>query len=141
MDQATQVESDHSIILFDGVCNLCNFFVNFIINRDPSKQFKFASLQSEKASVLLEQLGYDSTSLESIVLIQKGKIYTKSRAALEVLLALGYPWKISYIFLIIPRFISDYIYEVIAANRYSWFGKRESCRVPTADISERFLDS
>lgn len=141
MDSNSEINANQSIILFDGVCNLCNFFVNFIIDRDPYKEFKFASLQSHLASELLKNTALNEKYLESIVLIKNGNVFLKSRAALEVLRKLGYPWKLAYAFVIIPPVISDFVYDIIAKNRYSWFGRRDVCRIPTPDILERFLDS
>ncbi|MFY0598372.1 MAG: thiol-disulfide oxidoreductase DCC family protein [Cyclobacteriaceae bacterium] len=143
MDTNSEVNlnATDTIILFDGVCNLCDFFVNFVIDRDHSKKFKFASLQSDFASQSLSKIGSDHKQLTSLVLIDDGKISVKSSAALQILRQLGFPWKIFYFLIVIPRPIRDFIYDWIAKNRYKWFGKRDSCRVPTIDVMERFLDS
>jgi predicted DCC family thiol-disulfide oxidoreductase YuxK len=133
--------ADTPIIFFDGVCNLCNSAVNFVIDRDTDKQFHFASLQSDFAKGKLDQYQVDPSLLQSILLLKKGRLYHKSGAALEIGMLLGGPWRLLLVFKIIPKFIRDFIYDWIAKNRYRWFGKRETCRVPTADLKERFLDS
>jgi predicted DCC family thiol-disulfide oxidoreductase YuxK len=128
-----------SIILFDGVCNLCNGFVQFVINRDPEARFRFASLQSSAAGTLLD--GYRPTGPlpDSVVLVERGRIYTESTAALRVARALGFPWNLAYAGVIVPRPIRDAVYRWVARNRYAWFGKRTVCMVPTADRRARFL--
>nr|WP_259545673.1 thiol-disulfide oxidoreductase DCC family protein [Heyndrickxia oleronia] len=126
------------IILFDGVCNFCNGSVQFIIKRDQNKYFKFASLQSEVGAKLLMEYGVNS-SLDSFVLIEDGKLYTKSEAALRVCRSLNGLWKWGYAFRIIPLPIRNLIYDIIAKNRYRWFGKRDSCMIPSKEDQERFL--
>lgn len=127
------------VIFFDGICNLCNGAVNFIIDRDPKQKFQFASLQSTKAKELLPNKLLDVDSI--ILLTKEGKLYNKSRAALEIAKNLSGFWFLLYIFKIIPRFISDGVYDLIAKNRYKWFGKRDTCRVPTSQLQERFLEA
>jgi len=134
------VPNDHLLVLFDGVCNLCNSSVNFVIDRDKSKKFKFASLQSETAIEILKEMSDPVRSLDSIVLIKNQRIYRRSRAVLEIVRELGGLWPILYIFKIIPPVLGDLIYNWIAKNRYKWFGKTEKCRVPTEDYRERFLE-
>lgn len=125
------------IIFFDGVCNLCNGAVNFVIDRDPEGLFKLAPLQSEIAADYLDE---DRISkLDSIVLYENGKIYEKSTAALKIAKKLNGAWFLLYTFIIIPPFIRNFVYNIIAKNRYKWFGERETCRMPTEDIKERFL--
>jgi predicted DCC family thiol-disulfide oxidoreductase YuxK len=127
------------IILFDGVCNLCNQSVQFILKKDPEGVFKFASLQSESGQKLLKRLGlpYD---LNSFVLIEGNKAFLKSSAALHVCVQLNGFWRFMGIFLVIPPFIRDYFYNILAKNRYKWFGKRESCMLPAPQWKSRFLD-
>lgn len=125
------------IIFFDGVCNLCNGAVNFVIDRDPEGVFKLAPLQSEIASDYIDEERI--SKLDSIVLYENGKIYEKSTAALMVAKKLKGAWFLLYAFIIIPPFIRNFLYNIIAKNRYKWFGKRETCRIPTEDIKERFL--
>lgn len=125
------------IILFDGVCNLCNWSVQFIIKRDPKKQFSFASLQSDVGKGLLEK--HHLSDVNSVVLIKKNKCYLESNAALEICRHLSHGWKLLTIFKIIPSFIRDPLYRYIARNRYKWFGKQDSCMLPTEDMKKRFL--
>lgn len=128
------------IILFDGICNLCNSSVQFVIRQDKKKLFKFASLQSETGQSLLRQRDFDTKAMDSFVLISEGKYYSQSTAALKVLKALGGRWSILYLFILIPAFIRNAVYHFISRNRYRWFGKKDSCMIPDAEIKERFLD-
>jgi len=127
------------IILFDGVCNLCNSSVQFIIKRDTAGYFKFASLQSESGQTLLKKCGLNN-NLNSFVLIENNKVYLKSSAALRVCSKLGTGWRILSIFRFLPPFIRDFLYDIVAKNRYKWFGKEESCMLPLPEWKERFLD-
>jgi predicted DCC family thiol-disulfide oxidoreductase YuxK len=127
------------IILFDGVCNLCNSSVQFIMKRDPLAKFQFASLQSEIGQKLLRQHGLNQ-DLNSFILIEDEIVYIKSSAALRVCMNLNGLWRYLSIFRIIPPAIRDYIYVIIAKNRYKWFGKQETCMLPTPDMKKRFLD-
>ncbi|MEO1054157.1 MAG: thiol-disulfide oxidoreductase DCC family protein [Bacteroidota bacterium] len=131
----------NDVILFDGVCNLCNSSVNFVIDRDKGRYFKFAALQSEAGQELLSSLGQPTENFDSIVLVSNGKIYKKSRAALEVARKLRGLWPLLYVFMIVPWFIRNPIYDLIAKNRYRWFGKSNECRMPTPELKQRFLDS
>ena len=128
---------DHNIIFFDGICNLCNSSVNFIITRDREARFKFAPLQSEIAKNYLDQ----TEEFESIVLLTNGGVYKKSTAALKIARELKGGWKLLYIFIILPKFLRDFFYDIIAKNRYKWFGKKDACMVPTPELKSRFLDS
>lgn len=127
------------IILFDGVCNFCSGAVNFIIRQDKKKVFRFAALQSEVGQKLLEQYGLPKEKYDSFVLIDNGKVYKSSTAGLRLYSRLPWYWKWTQIFWIVPRFLRDAVYSFIARNRYRWFGKSESCMVPTADVRSRFL--
>ena len=129
----------HKIILFDGVCNLCNGAINFVIKRDKGNIFKFAALQSEIGQTLLSKFKIDTSKVDSIILIDGEKCYVKSSAALRISkhLSSGYP--LLYGFLILPKFIRDAVYDYIARNRYKWFGKKESCMIPTPELKEKFL--
>ena len=134
-----QPGSDH-IILFDGICNLCNSAVQFVIRNDKKKRFKFASLQSEAGKFLLLKGNLEPEKTDSFVLISEGFYYTRSTAALKVLKLLGGRWLLLYIFILIPAFIRDSVYNLIANHRYRWFGKKDSCMIPDASLKERFLD-
>ena len=127
------------IILFDGVCNLCNTSVQFIIKRDSTGYFKFASLQSETGQSLLKK-HHVNNDLNSVVLIENETVYLKSSAALRVCSKLGGPWPILSIFRILPPFFTDLLYDIAAKNRYKWFGKKESCMLPLPEWKHRFLD-
>jgi predicted DCC family thiol-disulfide oxidoreductase YuxK len=127
------------VILFDGVCNLCNSSVQFIIRHDPDGRFKFAALQSAAGQSLLRDHHLDPSDFTSIVLLLNGGIYQKSRAALEITRRLPGLWPLLYFFIIVPPIIRDRIYDWIAANRYKWFGRTEECMVPTPELRSRFL--
>ena len=129
----------HSIILFDGVCNLCNVAVNFVIKRDPGNVFKFAPLQEKQGALLLKTHAIDIQKLDSIVLIENGNVYTKSSAALRIARKMSNLWPLFFVLLIIPSFIRDGVYDFIAKNRYKWFGKKEQCMIPTLGLKEKFL--
>ncbi|MBE4910221.1 thiol-disulfide oxidoreductase DCC family protein [Bacillus luteolus] len=126
------------IILFDGECNFCDQSVQFIIKRDPKGDFKFASLQSETGKELLSKYNA-SKSIDSIILIEDGHCYYKSSAALRICKKLKGAWKLLYLFIILPRPLRDFFYDIIARNRYKWFGKNESCRIPSPEERKRFL--
>ncbi len=128
------------IVLFDGVCNLCNSGVQFIIKKDKRNLFKFAALQSDFGKELLVKYQIDTKSLNTFVYVNKDKAYIKSTAALKIAKALKRGWQIFYIFIIIPAFIRNFIYDFIAKNRYRWFGKKESCMIPTPELKAKFLD-
>jgi predicted DCC family thiol-disulfide oxidoreductase YuxK len=129
--------TDRQIIFFDGVCNLCNSFVDFLIRRDHDQAFSFAPLQGETAR---QKLPADKLArLNSVVLWNQGQILEKSDAALTVLQQLGGLWWFMRVFWIAPAFLRDLVYDLIAANRYRFFGKRETCRLPTPEEKARFL--
>jgi predicted DCC family thiol-disulfide oxidoreductase YuxK len=130
-----------NILLFDGVCNLCNGAVQFILKRDKKKIFQFASLQSEAGERLLRQYGLSTTAFHSLVLIQDDHVFLKSTAVLKIAKQLGGFCKLWYAFIIIPRFIRDFIYDLVARSRYRIFGKRDRCMIPTADVSDRFISA
>ncbi|SOD11171.1 thiol-disulfide oxidoreductase DCC family protein [Pedobacter xixiisoli] len=128
------------VIFFDGVCNLCNGAVQFVIKRDKQNYFKFAALQSDFAYKTLKKFTLQVKQGNSFVLLENGKVYEQSTAALKVARKLGGLWPILYIFIVIPPFLRNAIYRFIARNRYKWFGKQESCWVPTPALRSRFLD-
>ena len=131
--------SKPATILFDGVCNLCNASVNFVIDRDPDRYFRFGALQSDEGKQLLETNSIPEHYLDSIILIENGAVFRESDAALRIARKLTGAWPILYYFRWIPRWIRDGIYGWIAANRYKWFGRRDVCRIPTPDLQERFI--
>ncbi len=134
----------NAIILFDGVCNLCNSSVNFIIDRDKAGNFKFSALQSVEARPYLERAGKSPDELDavlqSLVLIEGENFYTRSTAALRIARRLDGLWPLAYGFIIIPKFIRDKAYDWVARNRYKWFGRLDACRIPTPELRKRFLD-
>ena len=131
--------NDH-VILFDGVCNLCNATIQFILQRDRKKKFSFTASQSGPGQAILQQHGIPDAGLATVVYVKKGVPYMKSRAVLEILRELGWGWNLLYGLIIIPGFIRDVIYDLIARNRYSLFGRRESCMVPDPEMVDRFLE-
>ena len=130
----------HQVILFDGVCNLCNSAVQFIIRRDKKETFRFASLQSSLGRKLLGQHPRRTSPQETIILFKNNKVYDRSTAALEIAKELPGAWPAFYIFMILPKFLRDSLYNLIARNRYRWFGKKDECMIPTAEVKNRFLE-
>ncbi|ADO69487.1 thiol-disulfide oxidoreductase DCC family protein [Stigmatella aurantiaca] len=141
MERETKaVEPGGAVVLFDGVCNLCNGTVNFIIDRDPTSYFRFAALQSPQAAELLAPLGrVPEAEPQSIFLVEGGKLYERSTAALRIARRMGGAWKGLYAFIVVPAPLRDAVYRFIANHRYRWFGKAEACRMPTPELRERFL--
>jgi predicted DCC family thiol-disulfide oxidoreductase YuxK len=134
---ATFHMQNHPVILFDGVCNFCNGAINFVIRQDKKGQFKFAPLQSATAQQLLPH--EDLKKFYSFILIEGSAVFKKSDAALKVLNGLPWYWKWTQVFWVVPRYIRNAIYGVIARNRYTWFGKKEQCMIPTPEIRDRFI--
>ena len=130
----------HPVILFDGVCNLCNASVQYVIKHDKKKLFRFASLQSSFGESVLKQYDLPVNTFNSFILLSDNKIYTRSTAALLVAKKLSGLIKLFYGFIIIPKFIRDFVYDVIAKNRYKWFGIKQTCMVPTPEQRNRFLE-
>ena len=128
-------------ILFDGVCNLCNGFVRFVIARDPAARFRFAALTSAAAADVLRGAGVTAPVPDSMILIEDGRAYLRSDAPLRIARGLRFPWPLLYGLIVVPRFIRDRVYDVVAARRYRWFGRRDVCMIPTPDLKQRFLDS
>ncbi len=129
---------ERHIVLFDGVCNFCNGSVNFIIDHDPEKRFKFAPLQSEIGQSLIEKHSIPR-DVDSVILVEEGKVYMHSSAGLRIAKGLGGVWSLAYVFIIVPAFIRDWAYKTFAKYRYRMFGKTDACMMPTADVRERFL--
>ena len=133
------MKRDHAIVLFDDVCNLCTSTIQCIIKRDPHGYFTFASLQSAIGRTLLEEHGLQPDALDTFVLIEGSRCFTRSDAALRVAQHLSGGWALSRVFSLIPKPIRDWGYTVIARNRYRWFGTHETCMVPSRDLLDRFL--
>jgi predicted DCC family thiol-disulfide oxidoreductase YuxK len=128
-----------SILLFDGHCSLCNASVDFVLKRDAKKKLLFAAIQGPAGQRVLKHHGLPSTYLDTLVLVEKGKIYLGSTAALRVARKLRRGWPLLYAMIIVPKGIRDVIYRWIGSNRYAWFGRKETCRMPTAAEKARFL--
>jgi predicted DCC family thiol-disulfide oxidoreductase YuxK len=135
----TATSSETLIVLFDGVCNLCNGAVGFIIRNDPHRRFRFAALQSPVGQTLLQQRGLPAETLDSIVFIEGECAFTKSTAALRIARRLGSVWPAAFLFILVPRPLRDLCYTLIARNRYRIFGKRDACMMPTPELKTRFL--
>jgi predicted DCC family thiol-disulfide oxidoreductase YuxK len=127
------------VLLFDGVCNLCAGSVQFIIRRDPHAKLRFASLQSEAGQQILKAYKLPEKELKSLVFIDNGQSFTRSTGALRVARYLSGLWPMLFMFIIIPRFIRDSVYDYIGKNRYKWFGQKQECWLPTPDLKKRFL--
>lgn len=134
-----RVQDKYIIVLFDGICNLCNYAVDFIITRDKKNKFKVGALQEIASKNILKDYQINEEYLDSLVFIHKDKVFYKSRAALEIARNIGGIWPLLYIFIIIPAFMRNPIYDWIAKNRYKWFGKKETCRLPTNEEKRKFL--
>jgi len=130
---------DKTIIFFDGVCNFCNGSINFIIKRDKKNKFLFAPLQSETGKEFLTAHQLSVSDFDSVIVFTEGKIFKRSDAALEVSSQLSFPWPILSIFKIFPAFIRDFFYDFIARNRYRFFGRKDVCMIPTAEVRAKFL--
>lgn len=127
------------ILLFDGFCNLCNNLVRFVIKQDRKKVIRFASLQSPPGNQLLRKFGLDSDDFDSVVYVSGERYYLKSSAVLHIFKDIGHGWRLVYGFIIIPKFIRDFLYDIISKSRHRIFGKTDACMVPSEEIKERFL--
>lgn len=139
VDITTLLHDSRSIVLFDGVCNLCHASVQFLLDRDPKAQFVFASLQSPIGQALCSHHGINALALDSLVLIESSTAYRHSTAALRIAQHLPFPWFLFTAFLLLPRFFRDPFYRWIAKHRYRFFGKQEACRLPDPSLRSRFL--
>ncbi|MFN8712000.1 MAG: thiol-disulfide oxidoreductase DCC family protein [Bacteroidota bacterium] len=131
----------HYIVLFDGVCNFCNAGINRIITHDPKDRFRIAPLQSDIAKELLAPFGIKAENLDSVALIENGKIYQRSTAALRIARRMSGAWPLLFALIIVPPFLRDAVYDWVGRNRYKWWGKSESCMVPTPDVRRKFLNA
>lgn len=130
---------DVPVIFFDGICNFCNALVRFVIRRDRAARFRFAALQSVTAKHLLGESGGDDLHFDSVVLVEGGQTYRNSTAALRIARGLRFPWPALYALMAIPAPLRDWVYRLVARNRYRWFGRSGQCMVPTPELRERFL--
>ncbi len=133
------VKDGTTILLFDGVCNFCDNLVLFVHKWNKNQEIRFASLQSDFGQNILSNVGLSTQELKTLIFIENGKIHTHSTGALKLLKHLGF-WKIFYVFIFVPTPIRNWAYNFIAKNRYKWFGKKESCSLPTPELRNRFLD-
>ena len=128
------------VVLFDGVCNLCNGSVNWIIDHDKKNQFQFASLQSAYGSKKVIEIGLSDDYMDTVVLIEDDKVFTHSDAILQIAKHLGGIYSLAVVFFIVPKFVRNFFYKIIAGNRYKWFGKRDACRMPTPELKSKFIE-
>tara|TARA_R110001632_G_scaffold204892_1_gene328451 strand:- start:2378 stop:2779 length:402 start_codon:yes stop_codon:yes gene_type:complete len=133
------MSTEKKIILFDGVCNLCNSSVLFVIKRDNKDQFRFAALQSEIGQALAKKHQIDMTQVDSIMMIKNDKVFVKSSAALHITRYLSGAYPLLFLFMIIPTFMRNWVYDYVAKNRYKWFGKKDQCMIPTVELKSKFL--
>ncbi len=138
-DAETGVEPDEAVVLFDGVCNLCNGLVSFLLPRDPEGRLTFAALQSDAGQDLLTRHGLPTEGFDSFVLVEGEQLYTKSDAAIRVAELLGWPYRVAWVGRILPKSLRDSLYDIVADNRYDWFGQKDQCTIPDEDVSHRFL--
>ena len=132
-------KNENLVLLFDGVCNLCNGLIQFVIKRDPAGKIHFAALQSQAGQAFMKKLKLPIQKLETLVLVKDGKALIKSTAGLTLLRELGGFWSLFYVFMIVPAPIRDWVYDLVAHNRYSIFGRTEACMIPSPDLKSRFL--
>lgn len=130
---------NNNIVLFDGVCNLCNSTIDLLLKLDKKKVFYFCSLQSTRGEELIKKLNYQSEPLSSIIFVKNFKIYDRSSAILKILQTLGFPWNLFSIFFLVPKPIRDFFYRLVSTNRYRLFGKKDTCRLPTEEEKSRFI--
>jgi len=130
---------DAPIVVFDGVCNLCSRWVRFVLAHDRPGRFRFAAMQSEAGRRLLARHGLDPEDPVSLLLVEGGGAYTDSEAIIRVLAAFSGPWRFAEGLRLVPAFVRDPLYRLVARNRYRWFGRRDACVVPSPDVAERFL--
>lgn len=134
------IPEDKSLILFDGVCNLCNHSVQFIIKHDKKQQFLFAPLQGETAKYIIDYYNINTQEMDSIILYKPDKgVSFKSTAALKIAAKLSFPLKLMVFFLVVPYFIRNWVYDFIAKSRYQWFGRKDHCMIPTNELREKFM--
>jgi len=135
-----EIRDDEAVILFDGVCNLCSGFVQFVVPRDAEGKYRFASLQSDVGQALLAEHDLASDELDSVVLIEDGGSYVKSSAIIRIATGLGGRYRLLSPFRYVPRAVRDRVYDFVADNRYRWFGKKDRCMMPSGDVESRFIE-
>lgn len=138
-DQSSHPSHPSPLLLFDGVCNLCDASVQWVIQHDPDARFRFASLQSDIGKTMLQRYNLPTGELNTVVLIDGSKAYTRSDVPLRIFKQLGGWWSVLAVFSVVPKFIRDAVYDWVARNRYRWFGKKNECWLPTPELRARFL--
>jgi len=128
------------IVFFDGICNLCNSVVQFIIKHDKKERFLFASLQTENSKDILSNFNFTLSDIDTMILLENNKLYFGPSATLRIVRHLNFIYPLLYIFIIIPKPLRDFVYRIMAKNRYKWFGKKDSCMLPTPELKNRFID-
>lgn len=131
--------NEKGVVLFDGVCNFCNSSVNFIIRHDKNDYFRFTPLQSEIGKRISERYNLEYGNLKSVILVENGKIYTRTTAALKIARKLSGAWPLLYAFIVIPAPLRDIVYNIIAKYRYKWWGEMDACMIPTPEVRKKFL--
>ena len=139
MNQKSESPTEQRLILFDGVCNLCNGFMIFVYKRDPLGKFTLAWIQSDPGKQILEQLNMPTDEYDTIVYLEKGVASFKSTAFLKIVKHLKWPWPLLWAGVIVPKFLRDWFYDLVARHRYQIFGKKDQCLLPTGDLKQRFL--
>ena len=137
---STETPDDGAVILFDGVCNLCSGFVQFVVPRDTEDKYRFASLQSDVGRELLAEHDLPVDELESVVLLEDGESYQKSAAIIRIAAGLGGAYRLLSPFRYVPRSLRDWVYDFVAEHRYQWFGRKDRCMIPSGDVESRFLE-
>jgi len=132
-------EFDKPVVIFDGYCELCNASVDFILKWEKKPEILFSANQNPPGQRILEQFGADGADLSTVFFVEKGKLYKESSAALRIACHFRFPMNLLYGFIVVPRFLRDVVYRWIARNRYRWFGKKDTCRIPTPEEMARFL--
>ncbi|WP_321168764.1 thiol-disulfide oxidoreductase DCC family protein [Salinigranum salinum] len=136
-----RVLDDGPVLFFDGVCNLCNGAVQFVVDHDPRGRIRFASLQSDVGRAVLDRLDLPRDDLETVVLVEGTRAYTRSAASIRVCELLGGVYRLASVGWVVPRGVRDRLYDVVAEHRYQWFGRKDQCMVPTPELRSRFVDS
>ena len=137
--EKSKINKDKAIVLFDGICNFCSSSVLFIIKRDPKGYFLFSALQTESGALIMKKYNIHSDKMDSIILIQNNKVFYRSDAALKIARKLKGGWKLFYAAIVIPPLIRNFFYDLVARNRYRWFGKRDLCFIPDQNVKGRFI--
>lgn len=139
-DAGSNSQRDGPIVLFDGVCNLCNGVVQFVLPRDPDGRLRFTPLQSEPGQELLQRHDFSTEDIDTIVLVEGDEAFTRSEAVLRIGEILGWPYSLARVGRLLPEPLRDWVYDSIADNRYDWFGRRDRCMIPEEDVRDRFLE-